>query len=106
MSAAVDTAVKPDQAAPVLIETLDHGVLRLTLNRPAARNALSLGLMTALIEALDRAGADHDCRVVVIAGAGPAFCAGHDLRELRAAVDDPEGQREVYERTFALCSEL
>ena len=59
------------------------GVLRLTLNRPAARNALSIGLMTALIEALDEAAGDRECRVVVIAAAGPAFCAGHDLRELR-----------------------
>jgi enoyl-CoA hydratase/carnithine racemase len=71
------------------------------LNRPEARNALSIGLMTALLEALGRAAADPDARVVVIAGAGPAFCAGHDLRELRA---DP--RREAYQRIFALCSEL
>jgi enoyl-CoA hydratase/carnithine racemase len=77
------------------------GVSRLTLNRPEARNALSLGLMTALLEALGGAAKDPETRVVVIAGAGPAFCAGHDLRELR---QDPG--REAYERTFALCSEL
>ena len=86
---------------PVLLEALDAGVLRLTLNRPAARNALSIGLMTALKEALDRAAADPACRVVVIAGAGPAFCAGHDLRELRS---DPS--RAAYERVFAQCSAL
>src|SRR5229473_7931330 len=84
---------------PVLLETLEAGVLRLTLNRPAARNALSVGLMDALKAALDRAAADRACRVVVIAGAGPAFCAGHDLRELRS--DD---SREAYERVFAQCS--
>jgi enoyl-CoA hydratase/carnithine racemase len=89
-----------DQNAPVL-ESLEGGVLRLVLNRPAARNALSLGLMTALQQALGRAAADPSCRVVVIAGAGPAFCAGHDLRELRR---DPG--RAAYERTFAQCSEL
>ena len=88
--------------APLLLETASEaGVLRLTLNRPQARNALSIGLMRALIEALGRAATDPRARVVVIAGAGPAFCAGHDLRELRA---DP--RRETYERTFALCSEL
>jgi enoyl-CoA hydratase/carnithine racemase len=87
--------------APVLLEENDRGVLRLTLNRPDARNALSAALMSALLEALARAGKDAQTRVVVIAGAGPAFCAGHDLRELRA---DP--QRETYERTFAQCSEL
>jgi enoyl-CoA hydratase/carnithine racemase len=87
---------------PVLLETSgEGGVLRLTLNRPRARNALSLGLMRALIEALARAAKDPRVRVVVIAGAGPAFCAGHDLREIRA---DP--RRETYEQVFALCSEL
>ena len=60
------------------------GFCALTLNRPEARNALSIALMTALIEALGRAADDPHSRVVVIAGAGPAFCAGHDLRELRA----------------------
>ena len=57
--------------------------------------------MSALSEALERAGADKACRVVVIAGAGPAFCAGHDLRELRA-----DNSREAYERVFAQCSAL
>jgi enoyl-CoA hydratase/carnithine racemase len=87
--------------APLLFEEHDDGVLRLTLNRPEARNALSAGLMSSLLEALARAAEDPQTRVVVIAGAGPAFCAGHDLRELRA---DP--RRETYERLFAQCSEL
>jgi enoyl-CoA hydratase/carnithine racemase len=82
-------------------EALDGGVLRLTLNRPAARNALSLALMEELRRALDEAATDRECRVLVIAGAGPAFCAGHDLRELRG---DPS--REAYERIFARCSAL
>ena len=85
----------------MLLEERTDSVLRLTLNRPEARNALSLALMTTLVEALGRATADPKTRVIVIAGAGPAFCAGHDLRELRA---DP--RRETYERVFALCSEL
>ena len=55
----------------------------LTLNRPGARNALSLGLMEALAAELDAIAADATVKVVVIGGAGPAFCAGHDLRELR-----------------------
>jgi len=82
-------------------ETLDGGVLRVALNRPAARNALSLALMGELRRALDEAATDRDCRVVILAGAGPAFCAGHDLRELRG---DPS--REAYERIFAQCSAL
>jgi enoyl-CoA hydratase/carnithine racemase len=87
--------------APVLLEESDRGVLRLTLNRPDARNALSVALMSALLEALARAATDPQARVIVIAGAGPAFCAGHDLRELRA-----DQQRETYERVFAQCSNL
>jgi enoyl-CoA hydratase/carnithine racemase len=85
----------------VLVEERAEGVLRLTLNRPEARNALSIGLMTTLLDALGRAASDPEVRAIVIAGAGPAFCAGHDLRELRA---DPK--RETYQRIFALCSEL
>ena len=87
--------------APVLLEECDRGVLRLTLNRPDARNALSATLMLELLDALARAATDAQARVVVIAGAGPAFCAGHDLREIRA-----DQRRETYERVFALCSEL
>jgi enoyl-CoA hydratase/carnithine racemase len=94
-------AAPRDDNEPVLLEALDGGVLRLVLNRPAARNALSAELMAALTSALDRAADDRGCRVVVIAGIGPAFCAGHDLRELRG---DPS--RAAYERIFAQCSAL
>ena len=87
--------------APVLLEESDRGVLRLILNRPEARNALSAALMSALLDALSRAATDPQARVVVIAGAGPAFCAGHDLREMRT-----DQRREAYERVFAQCSEL
>lgn len=87
--------------AAILLEERADEVLRLTLNRPEARNALSIELMRGLVEALGRAADDPHSRVVVIAGAGPAFCAGHDLRELR---QDP--RRETYQRIFALCSEL
>jgi enoyl-CoA hydratase/carnithine racemase len=97
----VEAAVKAAANEPILLEVLADGVLRLVLNRPAARNALSVGLMEALAHALDRAAADKQCRVVVIAGAGPAFCAGHDLRELRS-----DNSRAAYERVFAQCGRL
>ncbi len=90
-----------NEEAPVLLEAREKGVLRLTMNRPHARNALSTALMAALIEALGRAAADQAARVVVIAGAGSAFCAGHDLREIRQ-----DRRRETYERLFAQCSQL
>ena len=77
------------------------GVVTLTLNRPAARNALSVALMSALQAALDAVAADKTARVVVIAGAGPAFCAGHDLKELRA-----NPGRQAYEAVFRQCARL
>ena len=86
---------------PVLLRSAEAGVLTLTLNRPQARNALSMALMAALIAALREAGADPSVHVVVLAAAGAAFCAGHDLKELRA---DPS--REAYQATFARCAEL
>jgi enoyl-CoA hydratase/carnithine racemase len=77
------------------------GVATLTLNRPDQRNALSVGLMAALEAAIAAIGADRAVRVVVIAGAGPAFCAGHDLREIRATPD-----RAAYAALFAQCGRL
>ncbi len=69
---------------PFIIRSDTGGVTTLTLNRPQARNALSLGMLLALSAELDRAAMDHSVRVLVLAGAGPAFCAGHDLKEIRA----------------------
>ena len=86
---------------PPLLRRDEDGVAWLTLNRPAARNALSAALMAALDEALVAIGGDTAVRVVVIGAAGPAFCAGHDLREIRA---DPG--RATMEALFAQCSAL
>ncbi len=77
------------------------GVAWLTLHRPAARNALSMALMRALLDEIATIAADPAVKVVVIGGAGPAFCAGHDLRELRA-----NPARAAYQETFELCSRL
>jgi enoyl-CoA hydratase/carnithine racemase len=60
------------------------GVSTLTMNRPETRNALSLGMLRALLAELGRIAMDKSVRVVVLTGAGPAFCAGHDLKEIRA----------------------
>ena len=88
--------------APILLQEFEEsGVLRLTLNRPAQRNALSLALLEALIAALDHAAEDWRVRVVIIAGSGAGFCPGHDLREMRS---DP--RREAYDRVFNRCSEM
>jgi enoyl-CoA hydratase/carnithine racemase len=77
------------------------GVAWLTLNRPAARNALSMALMRTLDAELVAIAGDPAVKVVVIGGTGPAFCSGHDLRELRAHPDVASHQA-----VFALCSTL
>jgi enoyl-CoA hydratase/carnithine racemase len=92
---------QPAAASRDLLRSDRNGVAWLTLNRPQARNALTLSLMAALDAELAAIADDPDVLVVVIAGAGPAFCAGHDLREMRA-----RPQREAYAETFGLCSRL
>ena len=87
--------------APSLLRQDAEGIATLTLNRPNQRNALSLDLMGALVQEIGRIAKDASVTAVVIAGAGPAFCAGHDLKELRASPT-----RQTYEATFAACSEL
>ena len=85
----------------VLQEKDSRGVITLTLNRPQAFNSLSEALLDALQAALDRIAADDSARAVVIAAAGKAFCAGHDLKEMRAAPS-----LAYYERLFAQCGRM
>ncbi len=73
----------------------------LRLNRPAKLNALSQDLLNALQKALDGIAADPDARCVIIEGAGKAFCAGHDLAEMRQTPDE-----EHYKSLFARCSKM
>ncbi|MCW5749889.1 MAG: enoyl-CoA hydratase [Alphaproteobacteria bacterium] len=78
-----------------------QGIARLTMNRPRARNALSRALMNALQKALDEIAADPTVKIVILGARGPAFCAGHDLREMRAH----PGEAEI-RATFAQCSRM
>lgn len=68
----------------ILLVERGEGIARLTMNRPASRNALSRDLMQALQKALDGIRDDRAIRVVILAANGPVFCPGHDLREMRA----------------------
>jgi enoyl-CoA hydratase/carnithine racemase len=77
----------------------ERGVVTLTLNRPQAFNALSEAMLAALGEAFDALAEDESLRAVVLGASGQAFCAGHDLKEMRA-----EPSLEYYTRLFAQCS--
>jgi enoyl-CoA hydratase/carnithine racemase len=91
-----------DEAAePYLLARRDGGVLHLQLNRPRQFNALSEEMLAALQQALDDAAADAQVRVVVLAAAGKAFCAGHDLKQMRARPDEA-----YYRDLFARCTRV
>ncbi|MBS0473144.1 MAG: enoyl-CoA hydratase [Proteobacteria bacterium] len=91
---------------PLVKTAMAGAVLRLTLNRAGARNALSVGLMGALQEALDAAAADKAVRAVVIAAEGPAFSSGHDLKEMTARRADADKGKAFFAALFAQCSKL
>ena len=91
----MNALANPAAAEALVLRHDADGVARLTLNRPAARNALSLALMAEFQSALDAVAEDETVKLVVIAGSGPGFCAGHDLKDLRANRD-----RAFYKLTF------
>jgi enoyl-CoA hydratase/carnithine racemase len=86
---------------PLLLRQDRDGIATLTLNRPQARNALSMALMGDLLAALAALAHDPAVKVVILAAAGPAFCAGHDLKELRS-----QPGRASHQAVFQRCSEL
>ena len=90
-----------NDAPPLLAERDARGVVSLTLNRPQSFNALSEAMLEALQAALDRVAVDEAARAVVIRATGKAFCAGHDLKEMRA-----RPSLEYYEKLFAQCGRM
>ena len=84
-----------DTGTKDLLSTLDGGVLVLTLNRPEARNAMSSAMVSALEEQLKFAETDASVRCVVLTGAGPAFCAGGDVKGMAASGDGTVGERTI-----------
>ncbi|MSO72277.1 MAG: enoyl-CoA hydratase [Rhodospirillaceae bacterium] len=88
-------------AAPFILRTDTEGVATLTMNRPASRNALTRSGIRDMTSALDAIKRDAAIKVVVLAGGGPAFCAGHDLKELRAN-PDPEWTRDLFDSCSAV----
>ena len=92
---------------PSLILTAHQGsVAVVTLNNPAKLNALSTPMLQALATELDGIAADPQVRVVVIRAAGKAFCAGHDLQEIQAARQAPDGGAAAFATLFNLCARV
>ncbi|MFA6314528.1 MAG: enoyl-CoA hydratase [Sterolibacterium sp.] len=95
------SAVLQSENQPILLRQDDTGVTTLTLNRPGQYNSLSEELLGELQAALDAIGADPSVRVVVIAGAGKAFCSGHDLKQMRA-----NHSKEYMQQLFRQCGKV
>ncbi|CAM5273364.1 enoyl-CoA hydratase [Thauera sp.] len=95
------SAVPVPDDQPMLLREDRNGVTTLTLNRPAQFNSLSFAMLETLIAAVDEIARDESVRVVVLAGEGKAFCAGHDLKEMRA-----NHALEFQQRLFRLCGKF
>lgn len=88
----------------LLREDLDGGIARLTLNSPGSLNALSDAMLAALSEELGRLAADTRTKVVILRGAGKAFCAGHDLKEMQAGRQAADKGAAYFADLFSRCA--
>lgn len=91
---------------PLLLRKDDGGIATLTLNAPGSLNALSDAMLAALKAELARLADERSVRVVVLKGAGKAFCAGHDLKEMQAGRAAPDKGRAYFAGLFARCAEV
>ena len=95
------TAALHENPDPLILRAHEDGVAWLTLNRPRAYNALSSPMIAALLDTLNDIAADRSVKVIILAGAGNGFCAGHDLKELQA-----NRSTDFLRDLFAQCSTL
>lgn len=95
---------KPVNNEILLSELADHGIFRLTLNDVRRRNALSEAMLSQLGAAIADAGTNSSIRVIIISSTGPAFSAGHDLKELSAGREASDRGRAYFTKIMAMCS--
>ena len=100
-----DTARVADDSG-MIEATPEAGVAEVTLDRPNARNGLTLDLIEALHAAFTRLGARGDVNAIVLSARGPAFCAGHDLKEITVHRSDQDGGRAFFERSMRACASM
>jgi enoyl-CoA hydratase/carnithine racemase len=91
---------------PMILRRDDGPVATLTLNAPGSLNALSDAMLAALAAEFARLGQDRAIRVVILKGAGKAFCAGHDLKEMQAGRTAPDKGRAYFADLFRRCAEV
>jgi enoyl-CoA hydratase/carnithine racemase len=100
-------AEKRIETSDILLQQRSNdGILRLTMNDPARRNALSEAMLTRLETAISDARTDSAVRVVILAANGPAYCAGHDMKELTANRVSPDRGKAFFAGIMAKCSDL
>jgi enoyl-CoA hydratase/carnithine racemase len=92
--------------APLMLRDTDGAIATITLNRPEVRNSLSESLLIALADELRAIAADPSVRAVILAANGPAFCAGHDLKELRSRRTNPDGGRAFFAQVMTTCANV
>src|SRR5512143_3517577 len=98
--------IQTTATASVLLRERDGEIAVLVLNRPQPRNSLSEALLKALSAALREIKDDRSVRAVVLAATGPAFCAGHDLKELTARRADADGGKAYFRHIMTTCSAM
>ena len=96
----------PVTSAPLVLRETEDAIAILTLNRPEARNSLSAAMIVAIGEAFDAIARDRAIRAVVLAANGPAFSAGHDLKEFAQRRSDPDRGRAFFTQVMTACSEV
>lgn len=89
-------ALTKENSEPLILRRDDNGVSNLTINRPKSYNALSIDCMEALTQEIKAISEDQSVKVVILSGSGKGFCAGHDMKDLRA-----QPEKAFYEKTFA-----
>jgi len=100
-------STSPDSAtSPILLRGDIDGIALLSLNRPRARNTLSEAMLDALHDEFTSIAKDDDVRAVIISHNGPAFCAGHDMKEMTAHRNDPDRGRGYFKALMERCSAL
>jgi len=91
---------------PIQQELSRDGILRLTMNDKKRRNALSEEMMAGLSESINQASTNNEVRVIVIAANGPAFCSGHDLKQMSAERNNADNGHQYFSEVFSMCSAL